>query len=62
MTYEHELKSGNYHAALKRILRDRRFDRVVLNALADKTKIEPAIVERMVAAYERNRLEYATHG
>jgi hypothetical protein len=60
-SYRDALLSGNrsdLRDALDRALRDGRYDRTVLQALANRTPIDPEKAERMVAAYERRALQH----
>lgn len=60
-SYRDALLSGNVsdlRNAIDRQLRDARFDRSVLRAIADKAPVDPERVERMVAAYNRRALQF----
>lgn len=60
-SYREALLSGNttqLRDAVDRALRDARFDRSVLRAIADKAAVDPEKVERMVAAYSRRALQF----
>lgn len=55
--YRLELQTG-HPGALRRALRDRRFDRTVEKALADKTPLPAEKIDRMVDAYQRRYIAY----
>lgn len=55
--YQAELKSGGANA-LKRALRDRRFDKTVAKAIAEGKPIPAETVSKMVTAYEGRLLKY----
>lgn len=43
---------------LKSALRDKRFDKIVSNAIESKTPLSPAIIDRLTTAYKMNALRY----
>ena len=53
-----ELETGDYHAYLRRRLRDRRFDKSVKRAIREGVPLTKEIRERMVLAYRRRALRY----
>jgi hypothetical protein len=58
-SFRESLESGDFSAALRRTLRDRRSDAVLRRlAAASDGALQPAQVERMVAAYERTLLNW----
>lgn len=55
--YAAELASGD-RAALRRALRDKRFDKAVLKAIAKGEPLSPDLITKMVTAYRSRALKY----
>ncbi len=56
--YEAELRGDDPAAALERALRDKRFDRTVLNAIANDEPIPDSAISSMVTNYKNRALKY----
>lgn len=56
--YRQMLESGNLRSAMDRALRDRRYDRTLLNAATNRTSLQQAQIDRMVQRYIERQLKY----
>src|SRR6185369_9054534 len=56
--YRAELLSDNPEAALERALRDKRFDRAIMNAANSGEPIPRDLVDKMVNSYKTRALRY----